>query len=342
MQSPSQPQGPVTIQDCLRCHCISRDPIIIIAYGNPMAPATMLAPFLADRRVYFILGNWWSYFDASLLCVTHKAYDIMRQCYPQHQYFFLTNDQEENSILDKYGMLGFFCHHNAFLDERLFRCLPGVPKDLDAIYTARLEKFKRHELARNIPSWGLLYFLPREKPRQQRAYLQRLRAMMPGMATLNHDPVTDAYRFLSPQETCRAYNRARVGLCLSSMEGGNYSTTEYMLCGLPVVSTPSKGGRAYFLDPEISRVASPSPEAVAAAVAELIALKIPPQEIRLRALLKLREQRSNFICLISSILQQEGKPAWRDEDFDRVFVHKMLTYPRSAAQFLADNGLLSA
>lgn len=105
---------------------------------------------------------------------------------------------------------------------------------------------------------------------------------------------------LPPREVSREYNRARVGLCLSALEGGNYSTTEYMLCGLPVVSTRSDGGREHFLDPEVSRIVEDDARAVAQAVAELIARRIPPQVVRLRALVKLREIREDFILLVNS------------------------------------------
>jgi glycosyltransferase involved in cell wall biosynthesis len=43
--------------------------------------------------------------------------------------------------------------------------------------------------------------------------------------------------------------RAVVGLCLSTVEGSNYASMEYMLAGLPIVSTPSIGGREVYFDP---------------------------------------------------------------------------------------------
>jgi glycosyltransferase involved in cell wall biosynthesis len=76
------------------------------------------------------------------------------------------------------------------------------------------------------------------------------------------------------------YNEARVGLILSEREGAVFASMEYLLCGLPVVSTPSTGGRDVFWDDRFVIVCEPNPEAVAEAVQELKLRNIDPQLIR--------------------------------------------------------------
>lgn len=339
MATMSSREAPFVINDTLRCLCINHDPIIIVTYGNPMAGATMLSPFLAGRKVFFLAGSWWSYLDFGLLHQTIKVFAAMREVFPEHQYLFLTNDHEENALLNRFGLPNYFCHHNAFLDENVFTPLPHIAKSLDAVYTARLTRGKRHALARNIPAWGLLHGLGTSRKKQELSYLRHLRRLMPGMVLMNGDPETGTYSLLSPQQVNQAYNRARVGLCLSAIEGGNYATTEYLLCGLPVVSTRSKGGREIFLDPEVSRIVEDDAQAVAQAVSELIAQRLPPQLVRLRTLVKLREMRGDFIRLINAILAREGKTPDFAARFKTVFTHKMITYPKSPEAFLERNGL---
>lgn len=322
-------------QDTLRCCCINHDPLIIVTYGNPMAGPAKLAPLLAGRRVYFLAGAWWSYLDLSLLHQTVQVYKAFQAAHPEHQHVFLTNDPEEGGLLDKVGLPHFYCHHNAFIDENLFKPLPRVEKRLDAVYTARLVRLKRHVLARDIPSWGLLHGLSRNDTRKELSYLRYLRRQMPGMELLNGDPETGEYRLFAPEQMCRAYNTARVGLCLSAVEGGNYAAAEYMLSGLPVVSTRSKGGREAFFDAEISRVVDDDSRAVAEAVAELAARRLPPQFVRLRTLLKLKEMREDFIRLVNAILDKEGRPQDFGERFAKVFVHKLYGYPASPEAFVA-------
>ncbi len=50
------------------------------------------------------------------------------------------------------GVLAHFINHNAFLDGRLFSIQPDASKIYDAVYSARMAPFKRHELAQEIPS----------------------------------------------------------------------------------------------------------------------------------------------------------------------------------------------
>jgi hypothetical protein len=330
----------LSIKETLRCHLVSREPLIVMSYGAPLGAPIQLGPALDGRKAYFLMGNWWSLCDERLLAQTRQLYALMTDMYPLHRYIFLVNDAQEAQAMERHGLPHYICHHNAFLDERLFRPIPGVAKTMDAVYTARLSLFKRHKLAGRIPSWGLVYYYMPGNREPQDNYLRELAHDMPHMRLCNNDPRSGQYRFLDSQEINKIYNAARVGLCLSETEGGNYATTEYMLSGLPVVSTPSSGGRDVFLDPEISRIVPPRAPAVAAAVAELIARKIPPREVRLRTLVRIREQRQDFIRLIDSIFATEGRQESFAERFDTVFVHKMLTHPGTPENFLAQHGLV--
>ena len=71
-------------------------------------------------------------------------------------------------------------------------------------------------------------------------------------------------------------SRARVGLCLSEEEGAMFASIEYLLCGLPVVSTPNMGGRDFFFDEKFSQTVDPSEEAVRVGVEKMISLRLDP------------------------------------------------------------------
>jgi hypothetical protein len=58
-------------------------------------------------------------------------------------------------------------------------------------------------------------------------------------------------------------NKAHVGLCLSAEEGAMFVSAEYLLCGIPVVSTRNKGGRDVMFTPEHVFIADDTPESVA-------------------------------------------------------------------------------
>jgi glycosyltransferase involved in cell wall biosynthesis len=85
------------------------------------------------------------------------------------------------------------------------------------------------------------------------------------------------------------------------------------LSGLPVVSTPSVGGRDRVLDPAWSRIVDPSPGAIANAVADMIRRNIDPQRIRAGAFDRLRPDRIRLLNLIRTIYEQEGMPFPADD-----------------------------
>ena len=100
--------------------------------------------------------------------------------------------------------------------------------------------------------------------------------------------------------------RAAVGLVLSPVEGSSYASMEYMLAGMPVVSTPSVGGRDVYFDPDFCVICEPDPTAVRDAVADLRSRNIPREEIRARTLAKIEPARRRFLTLIDEVLDELG------------------------------------
>jgi glycosyltransferase involved in cell wall biosynthesis len=106
----------------------------------------------------------------------------------------------------------------------------------------------------------------------------------------------------------RNLNRARVGLCLSATEGFMHASAQYLLAGLPVVTTPSVGGRAIFYEPDYVRTVAADPAAVAAAVEAFCAAPPDAGHIREKTLEKFALHRARFLELI------RGRLAGRDPD----------------------------
>jgi glycosyltransferase involved in cell wall biosynthesis len=108
-------------------------------------------------------------------------------------------------------------------------------------------------------------------------------------------------QFLGEDAVRLLYSASDCGLALSRVEGAMWAAMEYMLCGLPVVSTRSFGGRDQFRDDYYWRTVASSPEAVAAGVRAW--RKNPPdrQEVRRRVLAKVEEARSRFAQLVIAL-----------------------------------------
>jgi hypothetical protein len=88
---------------------------------------------------------------------------------------------------------------------------------------------------------------------------------------------------------------------------------EYMLAGLPVVSTPSIGGRDVYFDHEICTICDPDPASVWEAVRNMKVRNIPREFVRARALAKIEPERRRFLSLIDDLSERlGGKRRYRD------------------------------
>jgi glycosyltransferase involved in cell wall biosynthesis len=154
----------------------------------------------------------------------------------------------------------------------------------------------------------------------------------PGHVFLN--PLVDGLpRSIPDDKVNAAYARAAVGLCLSEVEGAMYVSAEYLLAGLPVVSTPSRGGREFLFDPEFCRIVPPDPRAVRDAVLALRAENIPREHVRNRTIARMAAQRAEFVDLLDSILAARHRRARFGPDWPFLDRSKILSWRRLDRHF---------
>lgn len=317
---------PIDYAKPLYCQVVSVDPIIIVGYGapGPFEPARTLCEALKDKRVHFLLGSWWSLQDEVELVGTVARYKEHVARYPNHSFTYMANDPVDLALLKHFGVPAFFCHQNAFVDERVFRILPGAQKKYDALYNARLDPFKHHLLTCKLNRVAHIYY--NGAGERGLVYLSKIRRFLRNGVFLNEHPETGDYQYFSPETICRHYNESQTGLCLSEVEGAMYVSAEYLLSGLPVVTTKNSGGRNFFLDEEFSLEVEPDPDAVRDAVAELAGRKIPPGHIRRKTLISMLKQRKILIDQVQRIYDQEGVGRRFADEWDTVYVNKMHIY----------------
>ncbi|TGR36123.1 glycosyltransferase family 1 protein, partial [Mesorhizobium sp. M8A.F.Ca.ET.198.01.1.1] len=63
---------------------------------------------------------------------------------------FLCNTEEERRLIAGVGGNAIFSNHNLMISEDVFRPLPDVPIEYDAVYNGRISHTKRHYLAFEI------------------------------------------------------------------------------------------------------------------------------------------------------------------------------------------------
>jgi hypothetical protein len=223
-----------------------------------------------------------------------------QKIFPGHIFLPLTSSENETFLLSQHGIPSLLANGLIFLDENVWRPdadeIAGLPM-FDAIYNARLDPFKRHELAKEIDSLLLVYAHALSKPRSE-AY-ERVRNILPTAFFANHRLSDGAD--LDPGMLCRLFGHARVGLCLSAVEGCMRASMEYLLAGLPVVSTPSIGGRDRYYAAPYCRVVEATSDAVAAAVIDLAGKNLDRHRIRQHVAQMVGFDRYNFLLNINKI-----------------------------------------
>lgn len=233
--------------------------------------------------------------------------------YPNHLFRVLCNTRTEARLLEDLGLRAVFLNKNIMVSDRIFRPIQGASVEFDAVYNARFVSMKRHELAAAIPRVGYLAYVEGDDGRREefRALYAAALARNPGHALLN-GLVDGLASPMSHEQVNATLARAAVGLVLSRLEGSSYASMEYLLAGLPVVSTPSKGGRDVFFDPEYCIVCEPDPAAVRDAVAELRSRNIPRELVRARTLAKIQPERQRFLAIADGLIEElGGKPRYR-------------------------------
>jgi glycosyltransferase involved in cell wall biosynthesis len=253
-----------------------------------------------------MLGTW---YHEALVAEASRSLEKLKL--PKEQFHILFNDDRDRDLFEKFGFSGAIVNHNSFLDETRFFCNEQSKKSFDCIYVGRLANFKRHNLCSELDTLALVC------------------GELNGAESSNYIP-PHTYKnsqALTEVEVCEKINESNCGLILSATEGACFASSEYLLCGIPVISTASEGGRAIWYDEYNSLIVEANPLAVKDAVQFFVKNPRNPNVIRNAHIALSRVHRSNFIKLFSQVLECCGQDV-RDpvRYFAESFFHKMRGY----------------
>jgi len=232
-----------------------------------------------------------------------------KKCGDNRKLIVVTNEPSEARWLRLVGIEAYPLSHNIHVREKFFSPLATCHKAFDAVYSAQLASFKRLALARAVPR---LFVVTYEDGKRE----WDLHAFEP---SLSHASFNKAW--MPPEAVRDVYRASHAALALSAKEGAMFACMEYLMCGLPVVSTRNRGGRNRYLTPFNSRFVSPRPEAVARAVAEFVAAPPDPLAIRGEVLALVRKDRLAYLDILRrkcrvpiDCLEAELERLWGGED----------------------------
>ncbi len=284
---------------------LSTDPVITISKTGNNAPMGLVGccpEAFEGRAGLHLLGLTWSAErEGRAEEIKQLLADLQRQ-HPESHFVMLASSEVESFLLSSRGVPTLLANELLFVDERAYRPLPVNPHAsvYDAVYNARISPYKRHLLAADVRKLLLVYGYTSA---QDAAHLEEVREKLSHAEFLNHRKGNGNYVSLNPQDVCAAINQARVGLCLSEAEGAMRASIEYALCGLPIVTTRSVGGRdRFFLGPHVE-IVDDTAEAVAQGVERMLSQVFDKMAIRNHVAHMLAFERHNFLLNLNKLVR---------------------------------------
>jgi len=223
----------------------------------------------------------------------------------KNRFIFLYNSSQEMNVFTKHGFMGRLIPHNCWLDDKVIYPRT-VKKTYRAIYVGRRSAFKRHMLAEKVEHLAIV----------AGANHGNAVSDIPSTAYINSIK-------LSTADVCTKISESYCGLILSELEGGCFSSSEYLLCGIPVVSTPSLGGRDVWYTEYNSIISDPNPDAIADAVDYFNRNVRSPEKIRNHHIQLSNKFREEFIAMLGEIFLENNVQEDARRYFNANFFHKM-------------------
>jgi glycosyltransferase involved in cell wall biosynthesis len=280
---------------------VSRSPLVTVSKSEAVLPlglASLAPERFADQPSLNFIGLTWSHETTDLVQDIARHFAEAERVLPKARFVIMASTPTEQVQFARAGVPNILANELIFVDERLFVPPPrGATRRhrFDAVYNARFRPLKRHDLASRVDNLLLVYGEP------EHAEFARVKQLLPDAAFANH--ANGEYRYIDEKTLRELLGECGVGLCLSPVEGAMRASIEYRLCGLPVVSIKSAGGRdRYLLGPHV-RVVDADPDAVASAVRDLNAIPFDPVAVREFAGSLIAFDRYNFLSTVNKLVE---------------------------------------
>ncbi|MDY6938069.1 MAG: tetratricopeptide repeat protein [Cyanobacteriota bacterium] len=252
---------------------------------------------------FFVMAGW--YQSPQFAEEAQTIFSVLNL--DKSQFFFMYNSSREMRNFAEKGFQGDVINQNAWIDEKTVLEPKLQEKVYDAIYVEFEKKYKRPQLADRISKLALV---TRGNPSSNLSNL-------PPHQYINQQQ-------LSPPQIHQKMTQSSCGLILSEQEGACSTVSEYLLCGIPIISTPALGGRDVWCDEYNSIICEPTSDAVAAAVKRFTNNPPEAQKIRRMYIAKAEEHREKFIHKTAEVFDKfEVTPIDSASYFQKNFYHKM-------------------
>jgi hypothetical protein len=302
------------------------------------------------RPDIYVIASFSQTMSDPVAIVTKILTDIP-EGYNVHRYLYiLVNSPEEYTALSQFHDIlnikswSNSCRTSYDIDDVFTKSIiPHNDRKYTAMMCSKNAKFKRHYLTWGIPN--ILYTIgadgfplsvscdcKKEEDSCQKCIWNTV--PLDFIKSKKHESSDIAIK-LSPKDLRIKMYDSQCGLILSASEGSCYASLEYLLHGLPVISTPSTGGRSNYYDSSNSIICQPSPKSLVRTINEM---KIKcengdfdPVNIRQNAIKKCNEYRNIYAKVITDIFDQWKIPIDGNEYFKTNILNNFLPSPKKTS-----------
>lgn len=225
----------------------------------------LLTHDLLDQDSVIISTFSW-YSDERKMLSFKSYFEALRQEFPDKYDLLINNTIFAGNSLSEYQFirnilpLRHAVHFNnaAMVSEKLFQ-VGNSTRRYDALVNAKPCLFKRHYLLQNTENWAFVTY----KYNETKTYSE-------DFFDIKKLPTKALFEDIEAWQVSGLLTESFCGIILSEIEGACYASLEYLLSGLPVVSTKSLGGRDDFYDSYNSRIVDPIPDDIERAVQTIV------------------------------------------------------------------------
>lgn len=186
----------------------------------------------------FIQANYDKIGFVFMMCSWYNSQFLIKiaKSYSEYNIIILANSLEEKKYFEtqvKNDVL--FCNHNAFLNENIFKIDYNLKTEYELVIDSAFNIYKNVNLARDVKNViHIGYFTNHESNEHN--------IVIPDFGVISNY-LSGSYKKLDKPKICDFYNKSLIGGIFSEVEGACFASSQYLLCGLPVISTKSLGGR---------------------------------------------------------------------------------------------------
>ena len=292
----------------LPCCVLSDEPIILISFWSDFQDNfdSILGPIPDHKRAYVVIMFNHHRVSPRRAQMVREDVELYKLRYPNVELLFLCNSKEQKENFDAEELQCIICHASSFLDFNRYQIDSANIKKFDAVYRADIVKYNRHELAIDIER---LLLIGNDGTCNAPYFKEVMDSLQ--TAVFNGDK----------GRIDRLISSSKVGLCLGDSDADVFSCAEYLLSGIPVVSTDSYVCNSIFNCLEYVSVINSYSTSVCSGVKAMGKKTYDPYMIRDETLNILIGHRDNFINFLQEKCDRQGDGILFQSKFDTEFTH---------------------